>query len=56
MGFRHRKVQHYVFIQEDIIYWTETETHYVIKFLFINLIMEFPNLKNMCLHKTCLLT
>jgi len=30
--------------------------HYVIKFLFINLIMKYPSLKNMCLHKTCLLT
>jgi len=30
--------------------------HYVIKFLFINLIMTYQSLKNMCLHKTCLLT
>jgi len=30
--------------------------YYVIKFLFINLIMKYPSLKNMCLHKTCFLT
>ena len=30
--------------------------HFVIKFLFINSIMKYPSLKNMCLHKTCLLT
>jgi len=55
-GFRLRLFQHYVFIQEYIIYWTETETHYVIKFLFINLIMKYPSLKNMCLHKACIVT
>ena len=30
--------------------------HFVFKFLFINLLMKYPSLKNMCLHKKCLLT
>ena len=45
-----------VYTRRDYLLNRNRDYRYAIKFLFINLIMKYPSLKNMCLHKTCLLT